>query len=328
MKLMTALLFLLNLPLSSNAKSLPRLSIDRNLITVSGLSSGAFMAEQMLVAFSGTIQGAALFAGGPYYCAEGQIAKALTLCMNNPSMVDTEALARYAVETEKEGGIDSLKNLDKSRLYIFASPTDSVVKKGSGELIKDLMKRWIPETNIRLTETPLAEHGIPTLNFGNPCEKLGSPYLQSCKFDGIGTALQYLYKNQLKPARELTPNEKLGLKTFDQSKTSERGSGLSNEGWVFIPPSCGFGVKCPLHIAFHGCSQNFESVGKVFIENAGYLQWAVANDIVVLFPQTLKSAQNPKGCWDWFGYTGPQYATRSGPQMKSIYAFIRELTGP
>jgi hypothetical protein len=39
-------------------------------ITVGGLSSGAFFAVQYHVAHSATISGAAVFAGGPYYCAQ------------------------------------------------------------------------------------------------------------------------------------------------------------------------------------------------------------------------------------------------------------------
>jgi hypothetical protein len=44
-----------------------------------------------------------------------------------------------------------------------------------------------------------------------------------------------------------------------------------------------------------------------FVLNAGYLQIADANDIVVLFPQvgrTKKSPSNYWGAWDWFGYDG------------------------
>jgi poly(3-hydroxybutyrate) depolymerase len=47
-------------------------------ITVSGLSSGAFMAVQMHVANSATIRGAGVFAGGPYYCAKGSMMTAMT----------------------------------------------------------------------------------------------------------------------------------------------------------------------------------------------------------------------------------------------------------
>jgi hypothetical protein len=34
---------------------------------------------------------------------------------------------------------------------------------------------------------------------------------------------------------------------------------------------------------------------------------------------------NSSGCWDWWGYSGQNYAKRSGPQMKAIRAMIQRL---
>jgi hypothetical protein len=34
---------------------------------------------------------------------------------------------------------------------------------------------------------------------------------------------------------------------------------------------------------------------------------------------------NPQGCWDWWGYTGDQYATKNGPQLKAVDALISHL---
>ncbi len=49
--------------------------------TVSGLSAGGFFAVQMHVAFSRSINGSAIFAGGPYFCSNGVLETALTACM-------------------------------------------------------------------------------------------------------------------------------------------------------------------------------------------------------------------------------------------------------
>jgi hypothetical protein len=48
------------------------LQLDGNT-TVSGISAGGFMAAQMAIAFSQSIVGAGIFAGGPFYCAQGQL---------------------------------------------------------------------------------------------------------------------------------------------------------------------------------------------------------------------------------------------------------------
>ena len=41
---------------------------ETDTVTVSGMSSGGFMATQMYVIYSELFQGAGIVAGGPYYC--------------------------------------------------------------------------------------------------------------------------------------------------------------------------------------------------------------------------------------------------------------------
>ena len=75
-------------------------------------------------------------------------------------------------------------------------------------------------------------------------------------------------------------------------------------------------------------------VGNKFYGNAGYNNWADSNNILVLYPQVNisgfpphpMSPSNLGGCWDWLGYTGPDYATKAGPQMKAIMAMVNRLT--
>lgn len=61
---------------------LPSYNVDPALTSVSGLSSGGFMAVQLHVAFSATFKaGAGIVAGGPYYCAQGAVGTATGPCM-------------------------------------------------------------------------------------------------------------------------------------------------------------------------------------------------------------------------------------------------------
>ena len=53
-------------------------------------------------------------------------------------------------------------------------------------------------------------------------------------------------------------------------------------------------------------------IGDQFVGNAGFNEWASSNYIIVLYPQIKVSAQNAEGCWDFLGYTGPEYATNAG----------------
>ena len=54
--------------------------VDAAQISVSGISSGGFMAHQFHVAHSQQIMGAGIVAGGPYYCARGSMLDAVTRC--------------------------------------------------------------------------------------------------------------------------------------------------------------------------------------------------------------------------------------------------------
>lgn len=99
---------------------------------------------------------------------------------------------------------------------------------------------------------------------------------------------------------------------------------MASTGWVFIPTKCQEGATCRLHVALHGCQQNEAAVGDVFVRHAGYNEWADANEIIVLYPQTGGGATN--GCWDWWGYLNGDYAVKSGPQMASIKRMVDRLT--
>ena len=68
---LAAAIGLLLAPAAGAAGTLRAYNVDVHDTSVSGLSSGAYMAVQLDVAFSSTIKGAGIIAGGPYYCAQG-----------------------------------------------------------------------------------------------------------------------------------------------------------------------------------------------------------------------------------------------------------------
>ena len=130
------------------------------------------------------------------------------------------------------------------------------------------------------------------------------------------------------------------LLPFDQSPfvAGHAVHGLAARGYVYVPTGCSASTRCRLHIAFHGCLQNEEAVGDAFYRHAGYNEWAEANDIVVLYPQAAAVIErlagigiewpNPQGCWDWWGFTGADFARRSGVQISAIEAMIDRIAGP
>ena len=56
------------------------------------------------------------------------------------------------------------------------------------------------------------------------------------------------------------------------------------------------------------CNRCRASVGDAYVTMTGYLEVGELNNIVMLFPQTIRSGlDNPNGCWDWWGYTDGNY---------------------
>lgn len=102
---------------------------------------------------------------------------------------------------------------------------------------------------------------------------------------------------------------------------------MADEAFVYVPQSCAKDAKCKVHIALHGCVQSAAVVGDDFYADTGYNRWADTNDILVLYPQVNASTIpfNPQGCWDWFGYTGLNYAFKSGAQLTAIKAMVDTL---
>jgi hypothetical protein len=79
------------------------------ILQVSGLSSGAFMAIQLQTSWSSTIYGVAALAGGPFWCAQDDVALALSECMKHGDLISVSELALIMVNTAASGFIDELK---------------------------------------------------------------------------------------------------------------------------------------------------------------------------------------------------------------------------
>ena len=138
---------------------------------------------------------------------------------------------------------------------------------------------------------------------------------------------------------------------FDQREFAPRDTGMDETGYIYIPSSCQNAAAntCKLHIVFHGCSQgaNVKHVDDDVFTKVGYNEWADSNNIIVLYPQlsdpqlslsdptmgllTSFSGHNMTlslpACWDWTGYTGPNYQIKTGKQLSAIRAMVDRLTG-
>ncbi|HEY1960739.1 MAG TPA: hypothetical protein VGH28_34240 [Polyangiaceae bacterium] len=299
----------------------PRWSLDTSSVTVSGISSGGFMAVQFHVAFSSLVKGAAIFAGGPYMCSKGSVATALTTCAGGSPAPDVSASVAATNANAAAGDIDPTSGLQDARIFLFVGADDDVVNPVVVDALQSYYAALLPSASIAYVNRRAGTaHTWPTLDYGVPCDIVSSPYVGKCSYDGAGAALAQLY-GTLAPASASLGGQIVavpqGAFIADPAAHS-----LDDTAYAYVPAACASGDACKLHIAFHGCLQGASSVGDAFYAHAGLDEWADANHLVVLYPQAIKSGANPEGCWDFWGYDSPDFAKKSGPQMAMVRAMI------
>lgn len=305
------------------ATELPTLNIDRNSISISGISAGGAMSIQMHIAYSETFKGGAgVIAGGPFYCAENDIDKARDRCMLGKHQIPLERLELITKRWEKSGEIDPLINLKQEKVYLFSAQDDSIVKQSVVDSAYQYYAYFMPKSNIYYKHDIKAEHSMVTDYYGNKCKDLKPPFINNCNFDLAGNILSFLYTG-LSPKNE--GNLQGDFIKFDQTEFL-LGHGMGATGILYIPKRCkNFEHKCKLHVVLHGCKQDINSVGDDFYKNTGYNKWADTNDIVILYPQAGSSSI--RGCFDWWGYDDPNYAKKSARQMQAIKKMVDKIVG-
>lgn len=311
---------------------LPALAIDADRVAVAGLSSGAYMATQVHFAWSDRLRGAALVAGGPYGCAGGSLDTALGPCIGaKPYSPDPARLAQKVRDRAAAGDLAPIAGLAGDRVYVLHGREDAVVD-ASVARASEAIYRQLSEEAGGIAPHWDGErafgHVMPTLDQGADCIEGGTPYLGHCGFDAAGEALHWLYGRPDREASEAGGE----LRAFDQRAHLGEGedSQLADTGYLYLPEYCASGGSCGLLVVFHGCEQNADKVGEAFVRDAGFNRWADVHRLVVLYPQTRSSylPLNPKACWDWWGYTGPDYDTRRGAQQRWLAAAMAALGAP
>jgi len=302
-------------------------NVDQEGTTVSGISSGGYMAVQYHVAYSGAIKGAGVFAGGPYYCAEGQLTNALTRCMYAIG-IDANRLVTLTKDFSNKLLVDNVANITGSKVYLFSGSADTVVYPACMKAAETYYKAL--GADIKTEFTLRSEHALPTTDFGNACTFRGAPYINKCQYDGAGETLKHAY-GTLNPRGTAKSGN---IKTVDQVRFIPSGwttttLSVGARAYAYVPDSCASGSKCKVHISFHGCLQTIADISDKYYTHSGFNEWAETNNIIVLYPQAAKSSffsTNPNGCWDWWGYASSNYAHNSGPQMLMVKAMAESLT--
>jgi len=323
------------------APPLPALGADLTGLTVSGVSSGGQMAVQFQVAHSRLVQGVGVIAGGPYYCAEGSIWQALTSCMSPSSWAPlpaAEELRARAETVARSGRIDPLAGLRDDRVWLFSGGQDTVVKPPVMDSLAAFYSSWLPPEAIQYVKRADAAHAMISVADpqANACGSSQTPYINRCgDFDAAGQLLAHLLGPLQAPATAGGDTVSFDQQPFVTGKAID--ASLADEAYLHVPHVCRQ-VACRIHVVFHGCRQSTAQIGRRFVDRAGYKRWANSNRLLILYPQTTPRhgpgwgswtwINNPFGCWDWWGYSGPDYHTRDGAQIKAVRAMLERLAAP
>jgi len=287
------------------------------------------MAVQFHVAHSASVSGAGILAGGPYYCAQGSLFYAYYNCLQPGWWTPLPAPALLRTQADalaKAGRIDATTHLSGARAWLFTGTSDRTVSRDVVEALRTFYAGY--KAQVAMVSDKPAGHAMVTDDAGSACTTTGAPFIVDCDYDAAGALLGYLL-GALQPRAAKEGGRFL---RFDQNAYAGGDAAaisMGETGFVYIPRACE-GAPCRMHVAFHGCRQGAAEIGERFVREAGYNRWADTNRLVVLYPQVIKRYSpltfNPRGCWDWWGYTDAAYHTRSGAQVRAVKAMLDRLS--
>lgn len=324
------LALLLPTGLAQAADELPALHAQAKRTSVSGLSSGAFMAVQYGTAYAESVMGVGVIAGGPYNCAYVNLMGVETCMSGKPLGLSSWVAAQGFAAL---GQIDRVSAISKQKVYLYSGTQDKVVKPSVVQATRDFYRAaGVPKGNLAFVANLPSGHAFISPTFGDPCPSTQSPYIDRCSQKGVAydqprAVLRHIY-GPLKPAAASLSST---VRPFNQRVFAGTASGLDGVGFFYAPASCmASSDRCAVHVVFHGCKQGASVVGSDVYSKVGYNRWADSNHLIVLYPQVTPSKffpLNPEGCWDWWGYSGFDFQLKAGPQMRAVKAMVDRLTG-
>ena len=337
--------------------------------SISGLSSGAFMTVQLHIAHSADYVGAGVIAGGPYRSAEtfraasftvptSCILNSLYIAMTPLTEVTAPDVPRLVALTRATPDIDDPAHLKGQRLYIFTGTADRVVNQHAVRKTRDYyLELGVDPADLIFVDDVAAGHSIITMNpEDNDLGANQPPYINRGDFVQSHAILDHIYPEATLPGRQAPKPARGELRRFEQAAFLPPDlvhfASMAPFGYVYIPSAVREGAEAiGVHVAIHGCKQGYSYVNFVngradmlnqapyggrYVTSTGYMEWAEANNLIVLFPQVGghddNDNQNPDGCWDWWGYSSPDpdrpdYYSQNAPQIHAIQAMVRRLAG-
>jgi hypothetical protein len=260
--------------------------------------------------------------------------------------IDLPRLQALANEAFQSGRIDPKSGLCGDRVFLIAGGKDDTVPGNVTKATKELYD-WLLSTcnggapvkpslsDVAIIEMP---HTMPVdgLVAGRNCVS-GAPYIADCDFSGGEHILKFLYPAKAAAAqanRLASPDNLFRFNQYGIIGAFQPKWLMHQFGYIYVPEPCQHGMTCSLHVAFHGCHQNEDQINDgsnnpsrndLFAKDAGYNQFAERNNLVVLYPQVENTGVNPAGCWDWWGYNGPDFYQKGAGQIQNVWKIVQAV---
>jgi hypothetical protein len=139
--------------------SLGMYNVKVDAASVSGISSGGYMAAQFGVAWSLIVKGVGIVAAGPYGCSQipkpGQaysnnLFTAYYYCANRITAPDIAPMLSLTGTFAADGRIDPTSNMAKQKVWIYSGYNDGVVKQRTAA---DILYNYYATTSTRRTSS-------------------------------------------------------------------------------------------------------------------------------------------------------------------------------
>ncbi|XP_063400207.1 poly(3-hydroxybutyrate) depolymerase-like [Mytilus trossulus] len=249
--------------------------------------------------------------------------------MKIPIFESISSMEHLTFSESSKGNIDAVSNMKNDKIYVFAGSADTQINPQNGHNIASYYNNFVSSFNIKSVFNMDAQHCMPTDNYGGPCNKLSSNFINNCGYNAAYDLLNWIYGNLTKPTVNTIVSGQ--LLTFDQSEFTENSTSaysMDNTGYVYIPSGCSQNTsKCKLHIALHGCKMGRHYIDDVYVKHTGYNEVGELNNIIILYPQAVPNSKNADGCWDMYGFTGQNYATNKGLQVMAMDKMRKRVIG-
>lgn len=296
------------------------------------------MSIDHLVAFSGSVDGAAIVAGSPYGC--GALADSSNSCYSGLNQKDLNRVVEYVRQRFEQGRIDDPANLYHIPTLLFSSTNDWVVYTKVMQGVRKQLAAFVAPHNLHVSFNTSAGH-VWSVDHGachcGAC-KLGYSFnkeccdVNNCHYDLSGDMLSRFF-GSVNPRVPAKPS----LKWVDQHSfipahvhnSTWSAHGLARWAFAYVASACegGNSSSCRIHVNYHGCIANRWDLRRKWANSIDLNEYAEANRMIVLYPQAEGDHRTGKGCWNWgFVRDDTLFDTRRSIQLRTVLNMIANMS--